>query len=154
MTLARKIGTIVFLGAVALVISLYSATRSRQEPPTTSAAVAESDSLAFADIRTALGDGRSDEDFSIRARQFEGRNVRWTGYVEDIIPLPAGGHELQVDMDAPGADGGAEVLVEIPASLAAALAKDARVELSGMIAITDRVAGLWFVRLNDASVSQ
>lgn len=87
------------------------------------------------------------------ARKLAGREIEWSGWVEDVNEKFFGGYELWIDMDPPSALlSVTDIKFDIPDRLALSLEKDQRVRFRGRIKRASNILGSIYISLDDAHV--
>lgn len=93
--------------------------------------------------------------FKNYARELKGKQVTWTGWVEDVNEKAFGGYELWVDMDPPDkAFSVQDVTFDVPDELALKFQKDQVVSFSGTVTLVMDVIGSTQVSLSNVSVEE
>ena len=109
-------------------------------------------SVTYTEIRNSMK-SMTDAQFKAYVRSLEGKRIRWTGYVENVLETSSAQYKLLVDMDAPSVLLSVyDVSFEVPNSVALSLKKDEQVEFEGTISSVSNVFGVCDVSLKQAKV--
>ena len=87
------------------------------------------------------------------ARELKGKEVHWSGWVEDVNETMFGTYEVWVDMDAPDEMFSVQdVTFDVPADVALKLRRDQKINFTGSIDSALNVLESTQINLSDATI--
>ena len=106
----------------------------------------------FETIRAKM-DGMTEAQFKQYARSLKGKEVHWSGWVEDVNETLFGTYEVWVDMDAPDEMFSVQdVTFDVPADTALQLRRDQKIRFTGIIDSAHNVLESTQITLSDVTI--
>lgn len=130
----KILGILVVLVALCACIGIaMSLGDTNNNSHTTDSAATPESAPPFSTIRTQM-EGMTEAQFKQYARTLKGKQVHWTGWVEDVNETLLGDYEVWVDMDAPDELFSVQdVTFKVPADVALSLRRDQKITFTGTV---------------------